>query len=240
MKITNRVYLVGGSGFGYSAPGDCNIYLVDGGSKQALIDTGGGRGIPEIFANVKRMGFNLKDIEMAFLTHCHYDHIGGNKALKKAVGCKFVAHEAEKEAIETLNEMTLYSMGQRSGLEFEPISVDVVVKDGDEVALGEISVNVLHTPGHTPGGISFILEDQGKVDLFPGDSASAQGRLGFVNGPGFKMENWKNSIKKMLSYKPDRLFPGHGTFAYSRAVDCLTLLDRKWNSPWTNIITASG
>jgi glyoxylase-like metal-dependent hydrolase (beta-lactamase superfamily II) len=240
MKITNRVYLVGGSGFGYSAAGDCNIYLVDGGSKQALVDTGGGRGIPDILTNVERMGFDSKDIEIAFLTHCHYDHIGGNKALKEAVRCKFVAHEDEKDAIETLNEMTLYSMGQRSGLEFEPISVDLAVKDGDEVALGEISVKVLHTPGHTPGGISFILEDEGKVNLFPGDSASAQGRLGFVNGPGFNMENWKNSIKKMLSCAPDMLFPGHGTFAYSRAVDCLALLDRKWNSPWTNIITASG
>ena len=240
MKITDRVYLVGGSAYGYSAPGDCNIYLVDGGSKQAIIDTGGGRGIQAVLANVSRMGFDPDNIDVAFLTHCHFDHIGGNKALKNAVGCRFAAHGAAKEEIETLGDMTLYSMGQRSGLEFEPVSVDMPLSDGDNVTVGDISLKVLHTPGHTPGGISLLLQEDDALSLFPGDSASAQGRLGFVNGPGFNMDDWKKSIKKMLAAKPDRMFPGHGTFAYSRAIDCLTLLDRKWNSPWTNIITSAG
>ena len=55
MKITDKIYLVGGSGFGYSAPGDCNIYMIDCESKLALVHTGGGRGIPEVLENVERM-----------------------------------------------------------------------------------------------------------------------------------------------------------------------------------------
>ena len=238
MKITDKVYLVGGSGFGYSAPGDCNIYMVDCGGKLAIVDTGGGRGISKVLSNVKRMGFNPADIEMVFLTHCHFDHIGGNADLYDAVGCKFAAHKNAKEPIETLNEMTLYSMGQRSGLEFEPVNVDKVLDDGDSVTVGDTTFKTIHIPGHTPGGIAIALEEDEGMGLFPGDSASAQGSMGYVNGPGFNMDEWKASIRLMVELKPHRLYPGHGTFAYSGATECLKLLDRKWNSAWTTIITS--
>ena len=238
MKITDKVYLVGGSGFGYSAPGDCNIYMIDCGSKLALVDTGGGRGIPEVLKNVERMGFNPEDIEVVFLTHCHFDHIGGNAELYDSVGCKFAAHKLAKEQIETIGEVTLYSMGQRNGLEFKPVKVEIVLDDSYSVTVGDTTFKTYHIPGHTPGGIAIILEEEDAKSLFPGDSASAQGSMGYVNGPGFNMDDWKASIRFMLDMKPDRLFPGHGTFAYSGAVDCLKLLDQKWNSAWTTIITS--
>jgi glyoxylase-like metal-dependent hydrolase (beta-lactamase superfamily II) len=101
-------------------------------------------------------------------------------------------------------------------------------------------VEVVHTPGHTPGGISLVMREEGATSLFPGDTASAQGRLGFINGPGFSLEEWKRSIKRMLDLKPDRMFPGHGVFVLSEAVEHLRVYDAKMNAPWINVVTSVG
>lgn len=240
LKLTERIYLIGGSAYGYSAPGDCNMYLVNCGGELALVDTGGGRGVPKVLENIKRMGFEPASLDVAFITHCHYDHIGGNKAIKEATGCKIAAHEDEKEEIEILGELTLYQMAQDEGLSFEPTKVDIALRGNQRVRVGDIEFEVIHTPGHTPGGISLWIKADGATNLFSGDTASAQGRLGYINGPGCDLQDWKMSIKKMLALKPDRLFPGHGVFVLSGATDHLSLLDQKMNAPWINIVTTIG
>jgi glyoxylase-like metal-dependent hydrolase (beta-lactamase superfamily II) len=240
MRLTEKVFLIGGSAYGYSAIGDCNVYMIDCGGSLAIIDTGGGKGVVPMLNNVKKMGFNLNDIELAFISHSHYDHIGGNKKFKEYTGCKIVAHEAEKRDIEELSEMSLYSMALENGLSFEPTEVDIVVKGGESIKIGNYSIEILHTPGHTPGGISFLIDDGESKSLFPGDTASAQGRLGFINGPGFFLSDWKASIKLMISQKPDTMFPGHGTFVLSDAIDHLVQYDEKLNAPWVNIVTSVG
>ena len=82
MKLTDSVHLVGGSVYGLSALGDCNIYLVNCGNEYALIDTGGGMGVKRIIENIKYDGFDPKKIKLAFLTHCHFDHIGGGSRVQ--------------------------------------------------------------------------------------------------------------------------------------------------------------
>jgi glyoxylase-like metal-dependent hydrolase (beta-lactamase superfamily II) len=240
LKLTERVYLIGGGAYGYSATGDCNMYLVDCKGSLALIDTGGGNGIPRVIDNIRKMGFDPVTLEVALITHCHFDHIGGNKAIKDATGCRIAAHEAEKEEIENLGELTLYQMGQENGLSFEPTEVDITLKGGEKMQVGDVEFEIVHTPGHTPGGISLVVREEGAIGLFPGDTASAQGRLGFINGPGFSLEEWKKSIKRMLDLKPDRMFPGHGVFVLSKATEHLTVYDAKMNAPWINVVTSVG
>lgn len=240
MKITERVYLVGGSGFGYSPAGDCNIYLLDGGNELALIDTGGGNGVKEILNNVKSMGFDPKNISVAYNTHAHFDHIGGNKKIKKETGCEIAASSIEKVSIETLDELSLYSMALERGLEFEPINVDITLEDGDIQVIGDIKLEIIHNPGHTPGGISFKMDDEGKTCIFCGDIAGANGRLGYINGPGFNLPDWKASIKKLIQHKPERLYPGHNTFLLGNALEHLQVYDAKMNAAWTNIVTSIG
>jgi hydroxyacylglutathione hydrolase len=116
----------------------------------------------------------------------------------------------------------------------------LVLKGDQRVKVGELEFEIIHTPGHTPGGISLKLEGGGIVSVFSGDTASAQGRLGYINGPGFDLPDWKMSIKRLLGAKPNRLFPGHGVFVLSGAVDHLRLLDQKMNAPWINIVTSVG
>ncbi|TRO54162.1 MBL fold metallo-hydrolase [Candidatus Bathyarchaeota archaeon] len=241
MRITDQVYLVGGGGFGYSAPGDCNVYLVDGGSALALIDTGGGSGAEDILCNVKRMGFDPSMITVAFNTHCHFDHIGGNCDIKEATGCKIAAHEKDRRSIMELDEKSLYSMAQERGLSFRAAEVDVTLKDGDKFPLGEVTLEVIHTPGHTPGCVSLLMRERdGKLGLFCGDVAGASGRLGYINGLGFDLADWKRSIRRMLGLKPDRLYPGHNTFLLGDAVEHLRLYDQKMNAAWTTIVTSVG
>ena len=225
LKLTDKIYLIGGGAYGYSAPGDCNMYMVDCGGKLAMIDTGGGRGIPKVLDNIKRMGFESRTLEVAFITHCHYDHIGGNHELKEATGCKIAAHEAEVEEIETLGELTLYPMARERGLVFKPTKVDIVLKDGQHLQIGDVDFEVIHTPGHTPGGICLLIKEENKTSIFTGDTASARmGQRARMLTPA-----WKKSIKRLLGLKPDRIFPGHGVFVLSGAANHLRFLDEEMN-----------
>jgi glyoxylase-like metal-dependent hydrolase (beta-lactamase superfamily II) len=240
MKLTDRVYLVGGSGYGLSPAGDCNVYVIDGGGKMALIDTGGGDGVNQILDNIKKSGLDPKLVDVALMTHCHYDHIGGNLEFKERTGCKIAAHRDAVKSIETLDEISLYERAIETGLSFQPEKVDISLMEGSIIEVGDLSLEVIHTPGHTPGCISFLFEEKGKKNLFCGDIAGASGRLGFINGPGFVLSDWKKSIKKLISLEPELLFPGHNTFLLGNAVEHLILYDQKMNSPWINIVTSVG
>lgn len=224
MKLTGRVHQIGGGGL--SAQGDANVYMVDCGGELAMIDTGGGGGVSRILDNVKQLGFEPRKIEVVFITHCHFDHIGGNQGIKEATGCRIAAHEAEVKEIETFGEMSLYSMARAQGLEIKPVKVDVVLRDGQHMQVGEIDFEVVHTPGHTPGGICLLIKEEGVTSIFTGDTASTQGRLGYMNGPGCDLPAWKKSVQRLISLKPDRVFPGHGVPALSGAIEDLRLLDR--------------
>jgi glyoxylase-like metal-dependent hydrolase (beta-lactamase superfamily II) len=240
MKLTDRVYLVAGSGYGISPLGDCNCYVVDGGSELALIDTGGGYGFGAIMGNMKRDGLDPMKITKTLITHCHFDHIGGNYELTEKTGTKIISHPADREPIETLNELSLYTMAQDWGLEFKAAPVDETVVEGDVITVGEVELITVSNPGHTPGCISFMLDDYGVSSLLCGDIAGASGHLGYINGPGFVLDDWKASIKKLAALKPERMYPGHGTFLLGEATAHLLQYDAKMNAAWTTIITSVG
>jgi hydroxyacylglutathione hydrolase len=239
MKLTDNVYLVGGSAYGLSAMGDCNVYLVNCGEELAMIDAGGGKGVKRIIDNVKRDGFDPKTIKLTFLTHCHFDHLGGAHELKMLTNCNIVAHKREAHSIVNLDENVLLDMAKVRGLTFDAPKLDRMLEDNAQIHVGNTSFKILHTPGHTPGCISIkMVEKDGKTSIFTGDIASTTGRLGFINGPGFDLPEWKRSIKRLIAEKPDRIYPGHNTFMLSGATDDLKLTDAKMNAPWTNIVTS--
>jgi len=241
MKLTESVYLIGGAEYGLSAAGDCNVYLIDCDGDYAVIDAGGGSGVKAIMENVKRDGLEPKKIKITFLTHCHYDHIGGASELKELIGCKLLAHKKEASSIVNLGENVLMEMAISNGIRFKAPKLDGMLEDNDQLNLGNITFHILHTPGHTPGCISIcITEKDGKKAIFTGDIASTTGRLGFINGPGFNLPAWKKSIKRLILESPDRVYPGHNTFMLSGAIEDLKLTDQKMNAPWTTIVTSIG
>jgi glyoxylase-like metal-dependent hydrolase (beta-lactamase superfamily II) len=238
MKLMEDVYLVGGGGFGYSHPNDCNVYLVDGGGAALLFDTGCGLGVKAILQNTAKSGVDPSRVAYTVVSHCHFDHIGGNFEIQKATRCKIASHESEKELIERLDPRMV--LAEMAPSKLQAANVDMALKDGDLLSVGRYHLRVLHTPGHTFGSICLLFEIDGKKILLCGDSVMSQGRLGWINGPGFDLEAYKSSLARLVDMKVDVLLPGHGTFVLSGAHEHVKLYADKLNSPWVNIVTSIG
>lgn len=137
------------------------------------------------------------------LTHCHADHTAGLKNIKNYYpNIKIIIHEFDNHGLtdDSINMCSYLSIDSNF------VSADIVVKDGDEIKLGEITVKIMHTPGHTAGSISILIEDA----LFSGDTIfrGTHGRTDLPTGNEFDMQK---SLKKILELKEDIIiYPGHG------------------------------
>ncbi len=136
-------------------------------------------------------------------THGHFDHVGANRKLKEATGAKLVIHALDQPMLEVLSE-TSAAFGLSAENSPPP---DQTVQDGDTLQFGEITLTVLHTPGHTPGGIS--LHTDGMV--FVGDTLFA-GSIGRTDFPGGDFDTLISSIRNKLYPLGDRVivYTGHG------------------------------
>jgi len=136
-------------------------------------------------------------------THAHFDHLGGVRELKELTGAPFALHEAELPLVQSFVRQALF-FGFRVG---DPPEVDDFLAEGDEVAFGEVRLKVLHTPGHSPGGISLV----GDGVVFVGDELFA-GSIGRTDLPGGDYETLINSVRtKLFTLEDDTIvYPGHG------------------------------
>lgn len=177
-----------------------NAYLLgcDRTKKCLVIDPGEEGG--KILKIMENDGYKL---DMIVNTHGHYDHIGGNSFLKEKTGAKIYIHEADKEYLTDENLCLSTWIPNSEDL----VGADVLLKDGDKVATGDISLEVIHTPGHTPGCISLKGHDL----LFSGDTLFA-GSIGRTDLPGGDYNTIINSLKVKLAPLEDSLtvYPGHG------------------------------
>ena len=146
-----------------------------------------------------------RDVELLYIvnTHGHPDHVCGNGPLKKATGAKIVMHEADADFF---GRPDITSFFASLGLAASP-PVDLPLKGGDTVSFGTVELAVIHTPGHTPGGICL----HGAPNLFTGDSLFAGG-VGRTDFPGGSTSQLMQSISNKLLSLPDEtvVWPGHG------------------------------
>ena len=163
----------------------------------AIIDPGAD--FNKIDSKLKELGLTPKII---ILTHYHGDHIGAVKELTDKYGLKVYIHKDDAEALGD-GSMNLTKSMLGKGIS---IKADVELSDGDEISLGELNFKIIHTPGHTRGGISIKV---GNI-MMTGDTLfrSSIGRTDF---PGGSFEEIINSIKdKIFTYDDDTLiYPGH-------------------------------
>lgn len=176
-----------------------NCYVVHGASDQAaIIDPGAD--CDEIEACIAEVGLEVK---LILLTHGHFDHIGAVAALRRRHGVPCLLHLDDHKLVRRAN---LYRLLFESD---EPIEVPAV----DPLSVGEASftiagmkVEAIHTPGHTPGSVCFLIGD----DLFSGDTFH-RGRCGRVDLPGGDAEELARSLERLRGLAPDiRVHPGHG------------------------------
>ena len=136
-------------------------------------------------------------------THGHFDHTGDNKRLKEVTGAKLVIHRADAPMI-----LHQGSNGTMWGMEVEESPPpDVYVEERDVITFGDISLQVLHTPGHSPGGISLLSDKM----VFVGDTLFA-GSIGRTDLPGGDYETLIRSVKEKIFPLGDDvvIYPGHG------------------------------
>ena len=179
-------------------PIDNNNYLViDEISKEAvLIDCSAYD--ENVFLELKKYGAKLKYI---LLTHGHFDHITGLNEMSE--GVQVLLHNADAEWISELN--TYLPMVGMPYME-EP-RIDSFIKDNDIIKLGDFEIKVIHTPGHTQGGVCFLLDG----NLFSGDTIFKES-VGRCDLPGGDFNQIIKSIENKIFTLPDNtiIYPGHG------------------------------
>jgi hydroxyacylglutathione hydrolase len=183
----------------------CNCTILgDPASGEALVVDPGDE-VEKIVSALRRQGLRCTTI---LNTHAHIDHVGANHALKDAAGARVMLHEADLPLYDNLRMQSEW-MG---GLIPEPLraEVDRHVAQGDRVSAGVVSVEVLHTPGHTPGSICFSVEGKEPL-LLSGDTLFA-GSIGRTDLWGGNFDQEIASIRTRLLTLDDstRVIPGHG------------------------------
>lgn len=163
----------------------------------AVIDPGGDA--DKILLALAKDKLTLKAI---INTHGHFDHVSANKALKKASGADLMIHPEDAPMLAQLAKGAAM-WGMRSEDSPEP---DRLLQDGDTVTVGQIQFKVLHTPGHTPGGISLHADKA----VFVGDTLFA-GSIGRTDFPGGDFDTLIRSIHTKLFTLPDdtAVYTGH-------------------------------
>lgn len=136
-------------------------------------------------------------------THGHFDHVGANKRLNEVTGAPILIHPLDAPMLKQLSASAA-AWGLAADNSPAP---DRELKDGDTINFGKITLTVIHTPGHSPGGISIFAGD----DVFVGDALFA-GSIGRTDLPGGSFQTLKESIQKKLFVLGDdvRVHTGHG------------------------------
>lgn len=181
---------------------NCSI-LGDETTGQALVIDPGDEA-EKVLAALQRHGLTATHI---LHTHAHIDHIGGSAAVKRGCGCEAHLHRGDQWLYEHL-EM----QGQMLGLaSVDAVELDAPLEEGDRYAVGELSVEVLHTPGHSPGSVTFVLEADGRQVVFAGDTLF-QGSIGRTDLWGGDSGQILKSLRgKLMSLDDDaEVITGHG------------------------------
>ena len=197
---SNIVFIMG---FNY----DSNCYLING---NTLVDTGAGQNKDYLFSKLRENGVEPEDIELVVNTHCHFDHIGGNYLFPNA---KIAVHKLD--AVSIRNEDTLGT--SLSAFDFEGVDnsrVDIELDEGDKIG----DFEVIHTPGHTSGGICLWDGE----NLISGDTIFAGGGVGRFDIGG-NYDDLKNSVGKLRELDVVNIFPGHGPIVENNGKDHIQL-----------------
>ncbi|MCG8688624.1 MAG: MBL fold metallo-hydrolase [Desulfobacterales bacterium] len=136
-------------------------------------------------------------------THGHFDHVGANKRMKETTGAQIAVHpDDEPMLVELSRSAAMFGLSAENSP-----PADILLKDGDEISFGEITLKVIHTPGHSPGGICLYTPGH----LFAGDTLF-MGSIGRTDLPGGDYDTLISSIKtKLLDLDDDTVvYTGHG------------------------------
>jgi glyoxylase-like metal-dependent hydrolase (beta-lactamase superfamily II) len=204
-----------------------NVYLIDGGSEFLLIDIGYQETTDEIVDLIRRMDFNLSSCKMIIATHADADHIQGMARAKELLKTQIAAHPFTVEPVESGDEIMTYATikAQNFAIPMPKFKIDVLLNEGDVITVGELKLQVWHTPGHTAGQLSFKLGNL----LFCGDNIYKDSCVGVIDAHhGSNIPEFLQSLQRIRRDDAEFLLPSHGPLfrrdnkILQKAIDRLT------------------
>jgi glyoxylase-like metal-dependent hydrolase (beta-lactamase superfamily II) len=183
-------------------PFAANCYIVGSSATRQGMIIDPGAEADKILGTVHETGLS---ISLIVITHAHIDHVGAIREVQEKTHAQFAIHEAEKGFLSTAPMRMLTSLGISPVK--SPPRPDRMLKDGDRIDIGDLHFEVLHTPGHSSGGMCLL----GHGVVFSGDTLFNLG-IGRTDFPGMSHERLMNSIREKLMVLPDEtvVYPGHG------------------------------
>jgi glyoxylase-like metal-dependent hydrolase (beta-lactamase superfamily II) len=178
-------------------PLETNCWLADDGVGGPVLVVDPADDAPEILHALEGA-----DVACIVLTHCHFDHLAGAHEIVRTTGAPLAVHASDASSITSATG----TGGALFGFDVAAPAADRILADGEIIRAGDLRLEVLHTPGHTPGGICLL----GHGHLFSGDTLFA-GSIGRTDFAGGDMLAMRRSIARLSALGDDtRVHPGHG------------------------------
>ena len=195
-----------------------NIYLIDGGTEFALLDVGQTETLDEVIDLIRRLDFPLSKCKWLIATHADADHIQALSAARERLKAKTCAHPRAASLIESGELIETFARISAQGFDIPmpPCKIDKRLEEGDKIKVGKLTLEVLSTPGHTPGQLSFRLGNL----LFSGDNIYKDGCVGVIDAHhGSNLPAFIASLERIRDCDAEFLLPSHGpAFRHDKAL----------------------
>jgi metallo-beta-lactamase class B len=142
-RIAGNIYYVGAANIA--------SYLIATSSGLILLDTGTREMVPHVQASIAKLGFRIGDVKILLNGHAHWDHVEGHAAMKRATGAQVMEMAEDAAALSSGRD----PLSDADDPSWEPVAVDRILHDGDDVVLGDVTMHAVLTAGHTPGCTSW-------------------------------------------------------------------------------------
>ena len=221
MQLTEYLHLVGSGmhGFSLTHRSDSHIFLINGGSEAALIEAGSGIDLAALRRYIEGTGVNPDRIRKLFISHAHADHAGGSAKLREAFELELAASPEVADILRTGDERRAgVDIGKEQGsysheYRFEATPVDAELRDGDMIRVGDLALEVVGTPGHSAGHLSFLVHAPSRSDLFSGDALLFGGEIILQNTWDCDLAAQINSLRHLGEHRFEGFFPSHLSFS---------------------------
>jgi metallo-beta-lactamase class B len=200
-KVIGNIYYVGAT--------DISSHVISTPAGLILLDTGSAQMLPVIRANVEKLGFRVQDIKIILSSHAHWDHVEGHAAMQALTGAEVMAVGEDAAAIASgVDNSALGAQG------WKPVKVNRILKDGESVTLGGVTMQALLTPGHTKGCTTWTttVQDGGRSYLvvFVGGISINEGvkLVGNTRHPGI-IEDYARTFRVLKDLNADVFLAQH-------------------------------
>jgi metallo-beta-lactamase class B len=205
-RIVGNIYYVGTT--------ELAVFVVTTPAGHILLDAAFDQTVPVITAGMKALGLRYEDIKVLLSSQAHYDHVAGLARVKRETGARLEVMAEDAPLLEAGGRGD-FRFGDE--LTFPPAKVDRLLKDGDRVELGGVTLVARHTPGHTKGATTFTttVDEAGKkYNVVFATSLSVNPGTALVNNPKYPsiVSDWEKTYRVMKSLQPDVWVAGHAGF----------------------------